>query len=316
MSNATPSRLGQSQAAGDARALFLTQFSGEVLTAFRNNNVFEPLHMTRTISGAKSAQFIATGIATAAYHTPGSEILGTAIKHAEKTISIDGLLIAHSFISDWDEWVSHFDVSGEYSYQLGAALALKYDTQVAQVIAKAARTAATTDGHSAGTVLNSGATVVSDATVLSNAMWSAAENLDVKKVTEMERYVALAPAQYYLLIRGAKDFIDRDYSPGNGDYAKGQIKCAAGFTIVKSLNLPTTNIASNDALEFNDYSGNFTNTVALAWAKPAVGTLKLKEIEVQEGADMRRQGRLIVARMSKGHGILRPECAVEITKAP
>jgi hypothetical protein len=165
-------------------------------------------------------------------------------------------------------------------------------------------------------VLNGGATVVSDATVLTNQLWLAAENLDTKKVMEMERYCALAPAQYYLLVRGAKDFIDRDYSDGNGDYAKGVLKTAAGLSLVKSLNLPSTNIAANDALENNDYSGNFTNTVAVAWAKPAVGTLKLKEIEVQEGADMRRQGRLLVARMSVGHGILRPECAVEITKAP
>lgn len=316
MSNATPSRLGQSQAAGDARALFLTQFSGEVLTAFRNSNVFEPLHMTRTISGAKSAQFIATGIATAAYHTPGAEILGTAIKHAEKTISVDGMLIAHSFIADWDEWVAHFDVSGEYSFQLGAALALKYDKTVAQVIALAARASATTDGHSAGTVLNAGGTVVSDAAVLTNQLWAAAENMDNKKVMEMERFCALAPAQFYLLVRGASDFLDRDFTDGsNGDYAKGTLKTAAGLTLVKSLNLPTTNIASDDALENNVYAGNYTNTVALAWAKPAVGTLKLKEIEVQEGADMRRQGRLLVARMSVGHGILRPECAVEITKA-
>ena len=50
--------------------LFLKVFSGEVLTAFARNNIFnEQLHSVRTITSGKSAQFPVTGAATAAYHT-------------------------------------------------------------------------------------------------------------------------------------------------------------------------------------------------------------------------------------------------------
>ena len=57
MSDATPSRLGQVNGANSAFALFLKVFSGEVLTTFDELNIMKSLHMTRTISSGKSAQF-------------------------------------------------------------------------------------------------------------------------------------------------------------------------------------------------------------------------------------------------------------------
>ena len=68
MSNATASRLGLVNNTGTAyEALFLKVFSGEVLTAFSENNVFsDALHTVRTISSGKAAQFPVTGTATAA----------------------------------------------------------------------------------------------------------------------------------------------------------------------------------------------------------------------------------------------------------
>jgi hypothetical protein len=59
MANATVSRLGLVNNTGtDFDALFLKVFSGEVLTAFARNNIFnEQLHSVRTITSGKSAQF-------------------------------------------------------------------------------------------------------------------------------------------------------------------------------------------------------------------------------------------------------------------
>jgi len=61
MSNATPSRLGQINVAGDANALFLKVFSGEVLSAFERENQMLGMTMTRSITSGKSAQFPVTG---------------------------------------------------------------------------------------------------------------------------------------------------------------------------------------------------------------------------------------------------------------
>ena len=155
MSNATASRLGLVNNSGTAyEALFLKVFSGEVLTAFSENNVFsDALHTVRTISSGKSAQFPVTGTASAAYHTPGNLLTGGAILHNEKVINIDDLLIAQTFVANIDELMNHYDVRAIYASELGKALAKTYDQNVAKCIANASRASTTLTGGSGGTVL-------------------------------------------------------------------------------------------------------------------------------------------------------------------
>ena len=103
MANATVSFLGQTNSSGDKNALFLKVFAGEVLAAFQRQNKMLPLTTVRSISSGKSASFPLVGLATSEYHTAGAEITGNAIKHAERVITIDDLLISHAFISNIDE---------------------------------------------------------------------------------------------------------------------------------------------------------------------------------------------------------------------
>ena len=116
MANTSPSRLGQVNGSGDANALFLKVFSGEILTTFEEQNIMKDLHMVRTISSGKTAQFPVTGVADAKYHTVGEDIVDSSnsylstIKHAERTINIDDVLIASTFIANIDELKNHYDV--------------------------------------------------------------------------------------------------------------------------------------------------------------------------------------------------------------
>src|SRR5689334_10178885 len=103
MANMVPSRPGQINSAGDPLALFLKVFAGEVLTAFAETNVAMSRHMVRTISQGKSAQFPATWKGTAAYHTPGTQLVGTQVAQNERVIVIDDLLVADRFIALIDE---------------------------------------------------------------------------------------------------------------------------------------------------------------------------------------------------------------------
>ena len=129
MSSTTPSRLGQINASGSNTALFLKQFAGEVLTTFETENVFKPLHVVRTISQGKSAQFPVTGVASAAYHVAGENILDSGnsylsqIKANEKVINIDSMLTANTMIYELDEAMNHYDVRSIYTTELGRALA-------------------------------------------------------------------------------------------------------------------------------------------------------------------------------------------------
>nr|ANO58065.1 capsid protein [uncultured Alphaproteobacteria bacterium] len=110
MANATVSQLGQVNASGDANALFLKVFSGEVLATFMRENKMLGMTSVRSISSGKSATFPVIGTTSAAYHTPGAEITGTQVKHNEKVISIDDLLLSSAFLSNIEEAKNHYDV--------------------------------------------------------------------------------------------------------------------------------------------------------------------------------------------------------------
>ena len=110
MANATVSRLGQVNGASDVNALFLKVWSSEVLATFMRENQMLGMTSVRSISSGKSAQFPVIGTTSASYHTPGEEIVGSSIKHNEKIVNIDDLLVSSAFIANLDEAKNHYDV--------------------------------------------------------------------------------------------------------------------------------------------------------------------------------------------------------------
>ena len=132
-------RSGVSNATGDARALFLKLYAGEVLTAFQSKNIMMPLHRVRTISKGKSAQFPMTGkYRDAAYHTPGAEIVPTASKQGERIVSVDDLLVNAQFIPNIDEAMSHYDIRSIYTQEAGFGLGKVADQNIIRLGIKAA----------------------------------------------------------------------------------------------------------------------------------------------------------------------------------
>jgi hypothetical protein len=318
--NTTVSRLGQANASGDAYALFLKQFAGEILTAFHNSTVTMDRHMVKTITSGKSAQFPVTGIATAGYHTPGTNILDagnsllSTIKHAEKTINIDDLLIAATFIANIDEAMNHYDTRSIYAGELGTALALKWDGNVMRKFIQAARisSAVYTNGP-IGSTIAAGATVATTSSVLAANIAKAAQYLDEKNVPADGRFCFVRPAQYYLLAQDTT--VLNSYIGGKGSYADGKVVSIAGVELVKTNQIPSTNEASTATGDNNTYNADYTNTVAVVGHKGAAGTVKLLDLSFESEYKIELQGTLMVAKYAVGHGTLRPECAVEITKA-
>jgi len=317
MTNVTASRLGVVNKAtpGDnaaASALFLKVFAGEVLTAFDETNVMKDLHVSRTIASGKSASFPVTGKANAAYHVVGTPLLGTQkIAHNEIVVNIDDVLIADTFIANIDEAKNHYDVRAEYSRLLGMALAKQFDIRLLQLAVLAARGSATVTGGNGGTAITD-ADAATNGASLAASIFAAAQAMDEKDVPENERVAIVRPAQYYQLVQ-TTDVINRDFG-GAGVYADGTVLKVAGVQIVKSNNIPSTNISAV-AGENNTYHGNFSTTVAVVMQKQALGTVKLMDLAVERTSgdfEVMYQGTLMAAKYAMGHGILRPECSVEI----
>lgn len=308
MSNATPLRVGQVNGAGDADAMFLEVYGGEVLTAFEELNIMQQLQIIRNIQSGKSAQFPATWKVNASYHTPGAEITGQTSNLNERVITIDDLLISDVFIPSIDEAKNHFEYRSEYTAQCGRALAKTFDQNSLQVALLAARASATVTGGNGGTQLTAAGYATTGSTMAAG-LFSSAQKFDEKDVPENDRYSIWRPAQYYILAQ-TTDVINRDWG-GAGVYAEGSVLKVAGVHILKSNHIPSTNIATGPSA----YQGDFTNTVASVFQRGAMGTVKLMDLGVEMEYDMRRQGTLVVAKYALGHGILRPECAIELLSA-
>ena len=243
-------RPGQSNAAGDARALYLKLFSGEMFKGFENNAIARDLVMKRTLKNGKSLQFIYTGRTTAEYHTPGNAILGNgdgAPPVAEKTITVDDLLISSAFVYELDETLAHYELRGEISKKIGYALAEKYDRLIFRAVTRGARAASpitkTNFVEPGGTQVRVGSsTNESDAysaTALVDSFYDAAAAMDEKGISQDGRVGVLNPRQYYALIQqvGENGLINRDEQGSSRQSGQGIVEIA-GIKIYKSMNIP------------------------------------------------------------------------------
>jgi len=243
-------RPGQSNSAGDARALYLKLFSGEMFKGFQRNTIARDLVTKRTLKNGKSLQFIYTGRTTAEYHVPGQSILGNsdgAPPVAEKTITVDDLLISSAFVYELDETLAHYELRGEISKKIGYALAEKYDRLIFRSIARGARAAHPITKANfvepGGTQIRVGANAkASDAYVpasLISAFYDAAAALDEKGVSSEGRVGVLNPRQYYELIQNVGDsgLVNRDVQGASVQSGQGIIEIA-GIKIFKSMNIP------------------------------------------------------------------------------
>ena len=326
----TFSRPGQINGAGDTKAIFLKLFAGEVLASFERSTILQGKVRERTVKGQKSAQFPVTGRATAGYHLPGNEITPTTIKSNEQIITIDGLMYSTTFVDDWEDMVSHYDVRSIYANELGSTLAYNYDVHVLRRLLLAARDTATIDDadQSGGTTISSdkfriggtgsSADVAEQAAALADAIFQSQEAFDNAFVPEgQEKYCILRPDAYYALVKGTQDsgfsVINRDYD-GAGSYSDGKVLKIGGVTILKSVNVPSTDISQSGTGEGLDYYhyGDFSQSVGTIFCSDAVGVVRLLGIGLQTDYQVERQGTLMVARQSVGIDTLRPECAVEL----
>jgi hypothetical protein len=244
-------RPGQSNSTGDARALYLKLFSGEMFKGFQHNAIARDLVMRRTLQNGKSLQFIYTGHTKAEFHTPGNSILGdsnNAPPVAEKTITVDDLLISSAFLYDLDETLSHYDMRSEISRKIGYALAQKYDRLIFRAVTRGARAASpiTKSGYvePGGTQIRVGSTGTAasdayDSGKLVTAFYDAAAALDEKGVSQDGRVGILNPRQFYSLIQavGSNGLVNRDAQGSALQGGEGIVEIA-GIKIFKSMNIP------------------------------------------------------------------------------
>tara|TARA_R100001015_G_scaffold19143_1_gene15140 strand:- start:2699 stop:3793 length:1095 start_codon:yes stop_codon:yes gene_type:complete len=357
-----PSRLGQVNGAGDADALFLKVFSGEIISVFEEANLMLPLTKTRNISSGKTATFPVVGVASAKYHTPGESVMQqnvtntisgdqgsealaqsaankylSTVKHAERTISIDDMLVSTAFIADIDEAKNHWDVRSAYTSQIGRELAYHTDRALMRTVIAGARgdkdRFGGTDNQFLGESIDGASGAAYTVAELITTIASIAQKMDEKNVPAEGRYCVLTPANYYTIVSSGNAAINSDFG-GMGSIATGEVAQLSGIRLLKSNHLPSGTDAGtsifkdsgikNDVYDTHDGTGSVGagysataayNTAGVAFQSEAVGTVKLLDLGVESEYQMDRLGTLMLAKYAMGHGILREECCYELVTA-
>ena len=252
------------------------------------------------------------GTTSASYHTVGNEITGSSVKHNEKVINIDDLLLSSAFLANIDEAKNHYDVRSIYSSEMGRALANKVDQHLLQLAVLASQASATISGGSGGTEITD-ADAKTNASSLITSIFDCAQALDERDVPSQDRYCVVTPAIYYNLVENDK-ILNRDFGGANGVYADGTVIKVAGINIVKSNTAVTAFTDQSSAISGtnNTYNVDAQYIAGVVFHKSAIGTVKLMDLGMESEYDIRRQGTLMVGKLALGHGILRPESACSI----
>ena len=337
----SPNRLGQANVTGDTDALFLKVFSNEILATFEKTQIMKPLHSIRTISSGKSATFPTIGTASSLYHTPGEDIMSkeganattskynTKFNMNEVVINIDKMLVSSTFIPNIDELKNHFDVRGQFSKELGIALAQRFDRAVLKTLAAGSKQNGKS-GQPNGIEVTGQNTGTGSGLV--SALTKVAQRLDENDVPDDgTRFAILKPAQYYKLVGEDNVAINRDFG-GVGSVATGKIPQVAGINIYKSNNLTAVLVASgsqnaddanaknhpfdNDASDglSGGYNAALNDEEFLAGHPSGVGTVKLLDLATESSYSIQHQGTLMVAKYAMGHGVLRPGACVRVNE--
>jgi hypothetical protein len=322
--SATPLALGT---AYDTKyATYLKLFSGEMFKAYESATIAKGTVQSRTLKNGKAMQFIFTGRMEAAYHEPGTPILGSGDPPvAEKTIVCDDLLVSSAFVYDLDETLAHYSLRSEIAAKIGHALAEAYDKKIFRTIAKAAREAhpitAAPGPEPGGSIIQLGVQKEYDAQALVDAFFEAASIMDEKNLPKQGRHAVLSPRQYYALVSQVdSNILNRDFGNNQGNLNSGEgLYEIAGISIKRSNNLPflAGNIAAVNG-ENNNYAGDFSTHCGLIYQKDAAGVVEAIGPQVQTtGSDVRTmyQGDIIVGRLAMGCGTLNPAAAIELQSA-
>jgi hypothetical protein len=293
----------------DDRALFNTMFGGKVLLAYEEAYDYAGYSFGRTITSGKADNFPIIGRKRDAVdHTPGELILGGSIEHNDVTITLDQMLVDSAFISEVDEFMSHFPIAEPYATQIGQSLGVANSKRVAimHILASRDTGAALPEGIPVPSYYFD-ADVATDGAKLEAAAYAGAEFMLENDISGAKP-VMMLPHQQVLLLSRYSGVEGGPVTTGSGNRSTGKIGMLAGIDVKGTNHIPHTNITTGLA----KYRGDFTTTIGHISTQMAVGTLTFRGIKIVVTVQDDRLGTIIIGSMFNGHGKLRPECAFEI----
>jgi hypothetical protein len=323
--------------------LWLPLWSGEVINAYDQYNMFENMIATRTISGGFSYEFPITGtVALKAAWEAGEELAGNGNTSRTFKVNLDSRPMAAHFETDnIDLLITQWDYRSELARQSGLTLANTRDKQIASaLVAACAVPAIVSDPRGSDFVTNAFQAPIDVGNVAAS---SATETTALKLLEGIEDYLVkcqendvqvnnvycVVTPKVFQVIRslgltksndasitftkvpvfGASDVYGGLGAPLSvGMNAMADSIDYMGVKIIKSNHLPKTNLGSAPigSAKYN-LNCSAINLHGIIFQPEAVAGLSLQGMKVDTVQDVRRNTQFTVASMMKGTGLVRPE---------
>ena len=331
---------GPSGGAAGANKLWLPLWSGEVINAYDQFNIFENLISSKSLSGGFSYEFPVTGLVSLnASWDAGEELVGGDSSSTTFKVNLDKRPMAAHFETDnVDLLITQWDYRSELARQAGLTLSSTRDKQiVSALIAASVAAPLASDPRGLGVSNFPAPAVVSTATAaigvsvstctetVALAILQAVENYLVTMQENdypVQNVMCAVPPKVFQVIRAlgipraTTAFANQPLFTGNDIYGAGSSINTGmnslsdsldymGVKIVKTNHIPRATVAAGQA-KYNLTCGT-VDIFGIIFQKEAVAGLSLMGMKVDSIQDIRRNTQFTVASMLKGTGILRPE---------
>ena len=323
--------------ANDMGKLWLPIWSGEVLHAYDQFRMFEPMVTSKSISSGRTIEFPITGTVNLKAAWDAGEYLvgGDNSASSQFTIELDKRpMAAHFELDNIDLMVTQWEYRQELARQAGQTLANARDKQVAAYIALAAASAKIADDPRTldlPDVFAVSAAVIDDAAEALKVLEGIEEfcvDLQMNDVPVQGCYCVVTPRLFQQIRRlGVADAQEEAVSmqPMFGGVAmagglgapltQGMNSLSdslvyMGVTITKSNHIPTANYAANAIGEARyNVQGADATVRGMIFCAEAVAAVRKTGLVVDTEDDIRRNTTFTVASMYSGTGVLKPELA-------
>ncbi|WVH05415.1 major head protein [Agrobacterium phage Alfirin] len=256
--------------------LFIDEYGGEVESQFAKRSIMREFVRVRGVRGTDTIVNNRVGRTTLQKLTPGVRPPANQTPFGKVTLTVDTVILARDQRSMLNEFQTHFDARIELAEDHGKEVSKLFDQSFLIMGIKGALAPAPVlgDGNPAKQSIGAGKNITLDAVgdeddpdKLAQAITDILTQMEEEEIDVEDVVVLVRPTRFQTLLNNNK-LVNKDYSSGNGDFAKGNLWEINGARIVKTARIPESEIEghplSNDQNNYAyDIVGDQANAVAV-----------------------------------------------------
>lgn len=270
---------------GEVNPLYIEQYGGEVEHRFLKDSMMRQFFKFKSVRGTDTITNDRIGFTALQKVQRGVRPNDSAPSFDNISVKVDTIVLARSNQFVLDDFLEHIDTRKEIGMEHGKTIGKFFDESF---IVQGIKACQITNQDPAGNLTGGWADAVTDGTsskpanivrtapegfqggnvVILNAIGDEedpdlfelaiqdlCQTVEEKDVDIMEAAILVRPAQYYTLLKNNK-LLDKDFSIGNGDYAKGTVLMANGVRIISTNRFPAQTEVGQTHYLSNSGNGN------------------------------------------------------------